>query len=627
MDRSGKERRRLSLALGACALAVLAPLTARGQSAAAPPGDDAPFKNAGIMRLLFQDNAEEGRLRLAPIRWRGNTGFELRLTRSNDSGSRTQALEFASLDVATFVGQPWLVQLRGNLGLMTTQQHADADALDSRSAGERQGATAITGGVTVAVFPSSRFPFTASFETSDSRTSGEATPSDYTTRLAALRQSYRSPLGDQLYTGGLERSTLLSESFGRDTVTSLSGTAQRTFGAQLFDLSAAFAQNRRSRTNDGSDFGRFSARHSWRPNDTSTLESFASYTSTDFMASGGAGLHSRFLQLNSIGTWRPEEDSPLFVTGGLRMADASFGADDGGSSAQTLGANAAVSYALDPSTSLYAAATVARIGGGEGSSPLLTTQSIGANYSPPPVSLKVFAWSWNASTAGSNQTGAVEGRQHSLAAQANHQVSRGFPVGSAMSVNLAATQGFGIQDDSLRDPTRTLVHSGSIGVRVQPGTASDAFFSVNLGDSRSSGGRNDHFQIANFQASGQVQAGVYSLLSANLTVQGVRQRLDDQDTDQTNVLRSGTVSYQHARVFGMPRLRFIASATFNDIQLESRLLGDVSAPRDQYTRLYEMRLQYDIGRLEFRIGTRLASVNGKSDRQFFLRVNRQFGFF
>lgn len=582
------------------------------------------------MRQLLQDAAAEGRLQAAPIRWRGNTGIEVRFTRSGEGAGNTQALEFASLDVSTYVGYPWLMQVRGNLGLLTSQQRGEAGPVDTSFGGEKQSSTAITGGATVAVFPSSRFPFTATFETSDSRTSGEATPNDYTTRLAALRQTYRSPLGDALYTGSLERSTLLSESFGRDTVTSLSGSAQRTFGAQLIDVNAAFAQNRRSSTADGSDFGRLSARHSWRPGDTTTLESFASYTSTDFVARGGtgvAGTHSRFLQLNSMGTWRPDEDSPFFATGGLRMADASFGSGDAASGAQTVGANAAVSYALDPSTSLFAAGTVARVSGADNASGLLSTQSLGGNYSPPPVDLKVVNWSWTASAAASNQTGGVEERQTSLGAQANHQVSRGFPVGGAVSVNLAATQGLGIQDDSLRDPIRTLTHSGSIGVRVHPGTASDAFFSVNLGDSRSTGGREEHFQLANFQASGQVQVGTYSLLSANLTVQGVRQRVEGQEAPQTSVLRSGTASYQHERLFGIRRLRWVSSATFNDIQLESRLMGDVAAPRNQYTRLYEVRLHYDIGRLEFRIGTRLAEVNGKSDHQVFLRVNRQFGFF
>jgi len=80
-------------------------------------------------------------------------------------------------------------------------------------------------------------------------------------------------------------------------------------------------------------------------------------------------------------------------------------------------------------------------------------------------------------------------------------------------------------------------------------------------------------------------------------------------------------------VFGVPRLRYLASATWNQGFTDSRLLGDADALRENTTRLFDQRLLYDIGRLEIRLGMRIAKTDGRDDRQFYLRVARQFGQF
>lgn len=578
-----------------------------------------------LMEMFFPSAGGERRLQLAPMRWRGNLGFEYRFVRGSEGAGHSEMMEFGNLDLATYIGQPWLVQVRANLGILALQQRRRDD--DAFSGGADRSAS-LTGGTTVMVFPRSRFPFTASFESSDSRASGEITASDYTNRTMSLRQAYRSPLGDQVYAASLERSTLSSSSFGRDTVTALNGSAQFTRPLHVFDLSGGWSQNRRSAGDGGSDLGRLLGRHSWRPSELMNVETFASFSASDFGAGTGLGNESRFLQLNSFGTWRPEEESPYFLTGGLRFADATFGAGGTESTSRTLGGNVAGSYAITQHASLVASASLASLQG-EGASDLVSTQSLAANYSPAPIPLGPVNYSWNTSASATNQTGGSDeiGSLHALGAQASHQVSSGKSFGTKASLTGSLSQGAGVLQDSLLGVTQTLTHSGSVSLRLTPTAGSDAYFGASVGDSRSQGGREDRFQLLNLQASGQLQLGVYSIFSANFTAQVIRQQLDAEEEPQTTVLRSGTLSYHHLRVFGVPRLRFIASATFNDMALESRLLGDAAALRDQYTQLFESRLQYDIGRLEFRLGTRLAKTDGRTDRQIFFRVNRQFGLF
>lgn len=574
------------------------------------------------MALFFQDTPNGRRITMAPVRWRGNVSVEERLTRDSNGARQSQTIEIANLYVATYLGQPWLVQLRGNLGLLTSQQRTSGEAafgnVDTRPMGDRS--VSLLGGGTVSVFPSSRFPFTATFDSTDSRASGEASASDYTSRMLSLRQSYRTPLGDQMYLVSLEHSSLTSESFGHDTVTALRGTMQRNFVNQVLDVEGAFSRNRRSATADGADVERLSARHNWRPTDTATLDSFASFSSSALYGAGD--MRTRFLQVNSFGTWRPEEESPLFVTGGVRAADATFG----DTNARTLAANAAVSYAIGTRAQLVGAVNVADLST-DGHSAFVTSESLTANYTPPPIPFAGFNYSWTASGGLNNQTGGVDGNQHTALVQANHQVSRSIQLGSTVSLNASVSQTGGVEESSLRPVTRTLQHLATVSLRASPTAGSDGFLSMSGGESRSQGGRDDRFRLLNVQASGQVQIGTFSLVTANLTVQAIRQQLEGEEQERTTVQRSGTASYQHLRLFGVRRLRFLATATYNDIQLDSRLLGDVAAPHDQYTRMYEAKLVYDIGRLDFNLGMRIATFDGKTDQQLFFRVNRQFGIY
>lgn len=593
---------------------------------ATPAAADPPIPAAGLWSLFANDSG--ARLQLAPIRWRGNAGVEQRWVTADDTGRRSQTIEFVNVDLATYISQPWLAQVRANLGILAWQQRFSGDAtLQGEGAtANAERSAALTGGATLLVFPASRFPFTAAFSASDSRASGEAVASDYANRMLTLRQTYRTPLGDQVLGASLERSTLTSESFGRDSVTALGGNYQRNGIDQVLDVNGNWSRNRRSLDGVGSDIARLSGHHSWRPDELTTVESFASYSLTDLVVPDTSGLRSRFLQANSFATWRPDEDSPLFVTGGLRFADASFGSTGSESRARTLGGNAAASYAISDAARLVASTSVAALQG-EGTTDVITTQSVGGNYSPAPIPLGPASWSWGSSLSATNQTGGPDGRQHALVAQVNHQASSFSSLGASLAGNVAVNQGFSILEDSQRGLSRTVTHSLSGGLRWNPTASSDGFLSASLGDSRTQGGREEHFQLANLQVSGTLQLGAWSLLTANLTLQATRQRnfLDDEKHD--TVQRSGTVSYQHGRLFGMPRLRFVATATFNDLTLESRLLGDATAPRDTATRLYETRLQWDIGRLDFRLGTRIATFEGRHDRQIFFRVNRQFGLY
>jgi hypothetical protein len=83
----------------------------------------------------------------------------------------------------------------------------------------------------------------------------------------------------------------------------------------------------------------------------------------------------------------------------------------------------------------------------------------------------------------------------------------------------------------------------------------------------------------------------------------------------------------HARAFGVRGLRYtlMFNANTTRSQSDTRLEGNPDAGRDQVTRSLEQRLDYRIGRLDVRLSTRLAEIDGKKNALVLLRISRDFG--
>lgn len=601
---------------------VLAQAAQPAAGAASDPPARAP--SSWVSRLMpFLDSSEP--VGFVPPRWGGGVSYELLSQRASDEFSRYVNTATVSLAAASYFWQPWFAQVRGNLVLLGALENG---AGKTEAPGERSQTRtlSVSGGGTATIFPASRFPFTATFDSSDSRASGEFAPSNYRSERLGLRQTWRSPLGETLYDASLDRSVLTSDSFGRDTILALNGGYLRTGEQHRFDSTIAWSRNRRSSGGDGSDLLRLSGRHSYRPSGELWVESLASFSGTDLAAqSSGENLSftSRLSQLTTQGVWRPEAEERLVVTGGARALVSSAGS----ASTRTFSGNVGASFALTEEATFTGTVNTNLLSQKNAPDVFTTFATLGATYVSRPVDLRLATWSFGTGAEGSFQAGGAESGRYAAGAQADHQLSRNFTLGSASALNFLATQGAGVVEDSIRGRTVSIRHSGSAALRVATSETSEAFIGANVGQSDSSGGIEDRFRLANVQASGQLRFGAFDFLSMNLTAQWTRSRRDGAEAEESRQQLFGTIAYQHARLFGVPRLRFIASASFSDAFLDSRLLGNLEASRENVTRLIDQRLLYDIGRLELRLGMRIAKIEGRDDRQWYFRVNRQFGQF
>lgn len=294
---------------------------------------------------------------LAPIVYGGDLGYEMRMTRNEGQPATLEQIVLANIRGRSYVWQPWFAQVRGGLGLVLSREHIANDGTNNVGLVDQKPVT-VTGNLGLTVFPVSRFPFDASFERTDSRTSGAIASSDYTSTLMSLRQSYSSLDGNTHLSARFERSILESESFGRDTLNNIEANLAQAVGNHNLEFETGYSQNVHEQTDERSTIERASLRDTYRPSNLLTVESLAYVNSTDFDSGSGTtpSSNSRTSQVTSFATWRPAEQSPLYMTGSLRLL--SLDTDTTGTPAhsQSLNGTVGANYQYTQYTRLFATA-------------------------------------------------------------------------------------------------------------------------------------------------------------------------------------------------------------------------------------------------------------------------------
>ncbi len=615
------------LAAGACAALPL-----RAQNDAEAPAGAPVFQglrvepaSAGGPETPARDAGGFG-WSLAPVRWGGSVSSELRVVGVEDQPRRVQRIDSAEARGATYIWQPWFVQVSGGLGVFASTVLSGETSAASGLLGASSDTTALTGNGALSVFPASRFPFQARVERSDSRTSGEVSSADFTTTRVGLRQDYRPNGSSTNYSFTADRSVLDSESLGRDTLEVWEARMTGQSGAQNYDLTGSRSSN--SRSQDGeSRLERLTARHSYREGAGLSVETLASANSNEFREAslfGPIERRSRFVQFSSFANWRPERESPWYLTGGLRVFRSETGEAGASAQARTVSGNLGVTYQLNRKTTLSGIAAVSEVLT-EQSRDVISTQGASVTYTPDLIPLGRFQYGRSLSANLSNQSGAPEGDRRAVTGQFTHTLTRSIALASRATVTTNVAQSLQGTDDSVNGSSSTLLHSAGLSWSGQTGERSSAYASLSAADSRRTGFDENRFQLVNAQANGQFQFSRHAFATANLTAQATRVETPQVPAEGFDTNTSGNLSYQHARAFGVAGLRYSAVYSVSESQLASRRLGDLNAPLEQASQSLEQRLDYDIGRLETRLLARIAEIQGKLNGLVFLRVSRRFG--
>lgn len=575
--------------------------------------------------------------RIPPIRWGGDASVNLGSTKSQGAPRDTQVYESIGLRADSYVYEPWFARVSGMLRVMQMNDSLLSKSVSTATAGS----TTYTGNGTLNMFPMSRFPFTALYDVSDSRSSGELVPAGYTSRRLGLRQSYVPLAGADNYQISYDQSTVTSHQGGSDIAKSLAGSMSDRVGSHNYGFNFNRYSNTREGGGDHSEIVNFNANHSYRPDTLFAVSNMLNLGNSRYRLSNAgnaaAGINpsvmdssNRFQQLNSFTTWRPGETSPLMLSGGARLYQSQANSGTGETDARTLSANAAATYTLNQNASFSGSGMVSQASSADRET-TVTNLSAGANYIGDARRFGQFNYGWGGGATATRIDQSDQDSRSIVTARANHNINRPFVLAPTSMLNLNASQSFA--NNSGAGTYHTLTHSAGAAWNSRPTEVSSTLLGINATDSKSFGATQQHFQMVNLQSNGQLQFSRYATGGVNLTIQGTRQSLTTNSllgvpqtpTASYNWTTNGGFNYQHTQAFGVPRLRYSAFFNANQYQVRTRFEGDINAPIARVNKSLEQRLDYNIGRTQLQLQLRVAEMENRNYSMLYFRLLRQFG--
>jgi hypothetical protein len=579
---------------------------------------------------------------LAPWRWGASLTLDTRWLRTEEGRRSTSGLVIGDLEFASYVWQPWFVQLQGGLGLLLDRTRSSATDAGGPSSADSASGRGITARASASVFPASRFPLEARFDLGDTRAGGDTLVNHFRTLRLGVSQGWRPVVGSDAVQVNFDLSRVTADSGASDRLAALRANAVLQRADHLFDLGASWSSNSRSDTQDRARQGLLSARHTWQDAQHLVVESLASWNDIR-LRTGGDGrrfaFDTRLLQLSTLATWRPrpgtwghDEAAPLSASVAVRALDSVQGFDGQQQALRNFSLAGGVNKAFSREWRANVGFSHSRLQGAGGGSDLSALTAM-LMHTPAARSFGEWRWVPSASMNASLAQAPEGGTRRLVGLQGAHAFSRLWLPAEGHSLSVSLSQSLGALSESPGHPVSTgLAHSA--GLYWQGGSDStQSFASLSLSDSRTRADGTGSYQFINVQLSRRSQLSRYQSWSANLTWQASRSDAEQVDTftgerrrysDGWQRYASGNLSFESQRVFGVPRLRFTGLVSVNTQQLERRATGDIDAPLEHVTESIEARLDWVVGRIDTRLSARMARVDGRTVAAVAARAVRRF---
>jgi hypothetical protein len=565
---------------------------------------------------------------LAPWRVGGTLSLDLRALRESGGGTNRAGLVLGDIDLASYIWQPWFVQVRLGLGWVggTTQGGGQGD-----NSGH---SVALTGRAGITVFPASRFPFEMRADVGDSRTSGLSLGSEYRTKRLSLSQGWRPQVGATSVQLNAERSSIESAGL-TDTLSTYSAALQTLQGKHQWELSLNGSQHERSDSDETTRITTVNGRHGFNPSPGLQVETFANWNEVRLSAAGadsGSSSGSDVRQISNLLTWQLPRGAQ--VAGSARWVEARSLASDAQAPSQAINATLGGSMPLndDWRIGLSGSANELRTptaGGAE-------SYSLQSSLNWAPRGQELLGWRW--SPNGGINAGAVHdssrGDRKTAGAQFSHAATHEVVLSPTSLLSLGLMQGLAtLRESGNPEATNAIAHGASIGWQRAETDGARSFGSLSYNESRTLGTNTGKFEIVNLQWNQRTQLSRLASWSLNFTAQASRNESSEVDPftgvrherqDGWQPYYSGGASFEHQRAFDVPRLRATVLFSAQSQPLVRRAAGDIDAERERVNASLEGRLDWSVGRLETRLATRVARVEGRTVAALQARAQRRF---
>jgi hypothetical protein len=562
---------------------------------------------------------ERTSLKLAPIRLAVSSGgrltYALRRQAFLDRKTSDQSLGllvFYGVQAQSFIWQPWFARVNGGLNLNVNNNVSNATGYSTN----KSTGLDLLSNISLRLVPGSRFPFSASISKSNGRQRSGLTANDSTSHSTTLTltQGYsslnkftRASANLNHTTGGNSTAKISKKDLFFLNIDHRPSTLQTLFveGETVRDLRPL--DNFRSLTS------RLNSSHSYKPNNTLSVNSIFSIINTSYKQDSSTSNASS-QQFNSLGNWRLN-NSALTITGGVRLINSSENINNG-----TNKKNSANNLFL---ASNYIFSKGIRASGSINIHDELGVQTASTNFSL--TSTKAFSDITNisgfvykrflsGSLSNNNSTSSGSSQKsnnsQSLGISAGHSLTnntRLFDNNLISNINQVISSS--ISSTAVQASTPQLATTGSMSwARAAKLDRSTSRLRVTASDSRPLGNNNGNTvgakqgSIDTFNLQGSRNEGLtrnQSLLG-NVTLQKVYQSA----SNTTNTNASAAINYSHTRLFNISSLIFVSTLQVNN---------NLSNSQNEQSFLWENNFAYHIGKLDFKLDTRISRI-GKSNQ-------------
>ncbi|MBI5659054.1 MAG: hypothetical protein HZC43_05785 [Nitrosomonadales bacterium] len=592
---------------------------------------------------------------MAPIRWAARVSETLGLlrekrTETSINGSTYSSIlnrkrnftniQTAEIKAASYIMQPYIAQVNGGLGVLSSKENIytinSTNGVPGTVTRTANRDNKLFGNGGLALFARSRFPFTASFSTTDSRAGQELGGEETSIKTLSLQQSYRPPVGPSRYSLGYQLNSTDAKRSGKYSYTAWNGTYSTKLGSEQDQplYSSARRTVSKSRLGDTLTTNILSAQHTYLPPDSLLLlKSSANFTQSmqgDQAQQGSS--RARFMQLNTVASWQPEdEEVPLFLTGTGRYFRAVTVSQGSEVTTTNIGGTGSAFYDASDNLKYNADASVTR-SVGRGTGEFITTQNGTATYRSDNIKLENKAsYVWTANGGLTNQTGgpgvvggsgfnprAFTGIGHALSGYldfaATGKVVPRYTLSQDVSVNLP------LSDNAARISEKSSTFRNSAGLSsTLGGERMSGSASATVTDVKVTGGTNaGRTRTVAVYIGGQGQQPIYEGYGAK--VDGTMQVTRAPDGRmQTSGALAGTYAKNH--VFGVRNLRYRGqldiTAQSNTATANAANGGTVRKP---LAYALDQHLSYRIGMNEARLTAFLDDKNGVKHASLFLQL-------
>ncbi len=587
---------------------------------------------------------------LAPIVWGGDISESLRKHSFGSGQPTVQNVQALNLRAVTYVWQPWLAQVNGGIGVVNAKNTSGGTSSDEN--------VSLNGKGELSLVPYSRFPFSASYYSTDSR-AGMGAPTSNTgyvskstgfevqqryrppskssnsvasysrdrtirqqinssvggdkeTSRLHVRHDYRVPHSPSAFGVGYDRRTTNADVKGAGIVTGLQGSYSTKLDQQSLEVKTTNTDSVYEQ--ESLRFNNVTARHVYRPDSLLTVTNSATTNQTKLLALDQNSSSTRNLQLASSTSWQPDEELPFIVFGSVRVFDSVFETPLGAVVSQSQIGVASVSYAATPTLRYAVHETLAHTSSG-GTSKRTTLTGGSANYLSIPTKLGNAFHSW--------ETGASVDYQTSNAAASNTIISG--RVGQSLNLPYAIDEGvmdfnfnqsLSVRADGIIGQTGVLTHNGGVTWRPVLGETLSSAVNFTLADIRSFGASDTHLQTAKLGVNAQHRTSAYSRIVATAALGWSSNNLG-QTTANTKI----DVKYNHTRAFNVKGLRYMLTYSLNKYQFQDSRIADNA--RDGY--VLDQKLEYGIGRAYLRLQGTINEYARSRNTLIVLQLGRTFG--